>query len=171
MEILAENAPDFKVKVCFFQDGKKQAGTISRSGGFTLTVALRKQWPSARIPRDRISRIEPLNRCQGSAAVPGCECRRRLAASSIAGRDARPTRRRDACATRFMGRSIAARCPFPVALPNKREDHRLWHTRRQFRKADQYKPSARRAFHRRCKARLSFSCPADTSSLASCHRR
>jgi hypothetical protein len=39
--------------------------------------------------------------CRSSAAVPGCGCGRRLAASSIAGRDARPTRRRDACATRF----------------------------------------------------------------------
>ena len=38
---------------------------------------------------------------RSSAAVPGCERGRRLAASSIAGRDARPTRRRDACATRF----------------------------------------------------------------------
>ena len=39
--------------------------------------------------------------CRGSAAVPGCGCGWRLAASSIAGRDARPTRRRDACATKF----------------------------------------------------------------------
>ena len=39
--------------------------------------------------------------CRSSAAVPGCGCGRHLAASSIAGRDARPTRRRDACATRF----------------------------------------------------------------------
>jgi hypothetical protein len=39
--------------------------------------------------------------CRSSAAVPGCGCGWRLAASSIAGRDARPTRRRDACATRF----------------------------------------------------------------------
>ncbi len=38
---------------------------------------------------------------RSSAAVPGCGCGWRLAASSIAGRDARPTRRRDACATRF----------------------------------------------------------------------
>jgi len=37
--------------------------------------------------------------CRSSAAVPGCGCGRRLAASSIAGRDARPTRRRDACGT------------------------------------------------------------------------
>jgi len=39
--------------------------------------------------------------CRSSAAVPGCECGWLLAASSIAGRDARPTRRRDASATRF----------------------------------------------------------------------
>ena len=39
--------------------------------------------------------------CRSSAAVPGCGCGWRLAASSIAGRDARPTRRRDACATNF----------------------------------------------------------------------
>ena len=39
--------------------------------------------------------------CRSGAAVPGCGCQRRLAASSIAGRDARPTRRRDACATKF----------------------------------------------------------------------
>jgi hypothetical protein len=39
--------------------------------------------------------------CRSSAAVPGCGCGWRLAASSIAGRDARPTRRRDACATMF----------------------------------------------------------------------
>ncbi len=38
---------------------------------------------------------------RSSAAVPGCGFGRRLAASSIAGRDARPTRRRDDCATRF----------------------------------------------------------------------
>ena len=57
-----------------------------------------------RFPQDRISRLESLNRRQGSAAVLGCEFRRRLAASSIAGRDALRTRRRDACATRFMER-------------------------------------------------------------------
>jgi hypothetical protein len=55
-----------------------------------------------RILKDRISRVEPLNRRQRSAAVPGCEWRRRLAASSTSGRDARPTRRRDADATRFI---------------------------------------------------------------------
>jgi hypothetical protein len=49
--------------------------------------------------------------CRSSAAVPGCRCGRRLAASSIAGRDARPTRRRDACATRFTQDSAA-----PTAL-------------------------------------------------------
>jgi hypothetical protein len=49
--------------------------------------------------------------CRSSAAVPGCGCGRRLAASSIAGRDARPTRRRDACATRFTQDSAA-----PTAL-------------------------------------------------------
>ena len=43
----------------------------------------------------------PRRRRYGSAAVPGCGCGRRLAASSNTGRDARPTRRRDACATRF----------------------------------------------------------------------
>jgi hypothetical protein len=57
---------------------------------------------STKMPRLRRSR---------SAAVPGCECGRRLAASSIAGRDARPTRRRDACATRFTQDSAA-----PTAL-------------------------------------------------------
>ena len=34
-----------------------------------------------------------------SAAVPGCEFERRLAARKLAERDARKTRRRDACAT------------------------------------------------------------------------
>jgi hypothetical protein len=49
--------------------------------------------------------------CRSSAAVPGCGCGRRLAASSDTGRDARPTRRRDACATRFTQASAA-----PTAL-------------------------------------------------------
>jgi hypothetical protein len=49
--------------------------------------------------------------CRSSAAVPGCGCGRRLAASSNAGRDARPTRRRDACATRFTQDNAA-----PTAL-------------------------------------------------------
>jgi hypothetical protein len=63
-------------------------------------------WPSARTPRDWISRVEPLNWRKGGAAVPGCGFGRRLAASSSTGRDARPTRRRDACATRSMGRTF-----------------------------------------------------------------
>jgi len=58
-----------------------------------------------RILPNGISRFETLNRRKGSAAVHGGECRRRLAASPIAGRDARPTRRRDAGTTRFMGRA------------------------------------------------------------------
>jgi hypothetical protein len=49
--------------------------------------------------------------CRSSAAVPGGECGRRLAASSNTGRDARPTRRRDAGATRFTQDSAA-----PTAL-------------------------------------------------------
>jgi hypothetical protein len=49
--------------------------------------------------------------CRSSVAVPGCGCGWRLAASSIAGRDARPTRRRDACATRFTQDNAA-----PTAL-------------------------------------------------------
>src|ERR1035438_7844132 len=55
-------------------------------------------WPSARILRTS-SRVQLLDRRNRSAAVPGCGCRRRLAASSITGRDGRPTRRRDAVAT------------------------------------------------------------------------
>ena len=39
--------------------------------------------------------------CRSSAAVSGCECGWRPAASSIARRDARPSRWRDACATKF----------------------------------------------------------------------
>ena len=49
--------------------------------------------------------------CRSSAAVPGCGCGRRLAASSNTGRDARPTRRRDAGATRFTQNYAA-----PMAL-------------------------------------------------------
>jgi hypothetical protein len=57
-----------------------------------------------RRPRSRVLPRGETKTAAGSrsAAVPGCECGWRLAASSIAGRDARPTRRRDACATRFM---------------------------------------------------------------------
>ena len=46
-----------------------------------------------------------------STAVPGCGCGRRLAASSNTGWEARPTRRRNACATRFTQDSAA-----PTAL-------------------------------------------------------
>ena len=49
-----------------------------------------------------------------SAAVTGCEFRRRLAARMIAERDTRRTRRRDACATtRFMRRRAASGLLFP----------------------------------------------------------
>jgi hypothetical protein len=68
----------------------------SPAGGGMLAAASRKDSPTP---------------CRSSAAVPGCGCGRRLAASSSAGRDARPTRRRDACATRFTQASAA-----PTAL-------------------------------------------------------
>ena len=63
---------------------------------------------------------------RSSAAVPGCGCGWRLAASSIAGRDARPTRRRDACATMksmqaYLQPLPSAKSPFfPVDLPGHR---------------------------------------------------
>jgi hypothetical protein len=56
-----------------------------------------------RRPRSRVLPRGETKTAAGSrsAAVPGCGCGWRLAASSITGRDARPTRRRDACATKF----------------------------------------------------------------------
>ena len=59
--------------------------------------------------------------CRSSAAVPGCGCGRRLAASSNTGRDARPTRRRDACATRFTQDHAAptALGRIELKMPNK----------------------------------------------------
>jgi hypothetical protein len=66
-----------------------------------------------RRPRSRVLPRGETKTAAGSrsAAVPGCGCGWRLAASSIAGRDARPTRRRDACATRFTQNHAA-----PTAL-------------------------------------------------------
>ena len=67
--------------------------------------------------------------CRSSAAVPGCECGWRLAASSIAGRDARPTRWRDACAKCQCKQTCSPRhlpsanskLPFfPIDLPGHR---------------------------------------------------
>jgi len=52
-----------------------------------------------------------LQRRKGGAAVPGGECWRRLAASSITGRDVRPARRRDAGATRPVGMGVRAPAP------------------------------------------------------------
>jgi hypothetical protein len=51
----------------------------SPAGGRIVVTAIGKDFPAP---------------CRSSAAVPGCECRRRLAANSIA--------ERDACVTKFM---------------------------------------------------------------------
>jgi hypothetical protein len=72
---------------------------------------------STKMPRLRRSR---------NAAVPGCGCGRRLAASSSTGRDARPTRRRDVGATMMSMQAYlqplpSAKSPFfPVDLPGRR---------------------------------------------------